>query len=191
MHLVLHHREESLRRLDARVVVNAGRVDVEHLAPEHLFRGPDIPDTREQFVKVVPATATLEAFIVQREPLDQVLAKPLRRPDPELCAPVRPHAVADRDDDVEVVELDLAAHLAIALALNHCKICNGSLPGEFSLVEHVCDVARDDRFVPLEQLGHLAKRQPGRLAIEANPRCASDRPPPGIEGIRPRDLGSG
>jgi hypothetical protein len=41
-------------------------------------------------------------------------------------------------------------------------------PAEFSLVEYVRDVARDDRLVSLKQLGHLAKRQPGRLAIEAN-----------------------
>jgi hypothetical protein len=35
--------------------------------------------------------------------------------------------VADRDDNVDVVELDLAVHFAIALALNRCKICNGSV----------------------------------------------------------------
>src|ERR1051325_7949094 len=41
-------------------------------------------------------------------------------------------------------------------------------PAEFSLVEYVQDVARDDRLVSLKQLGHLAKRQPRGLAIEAN-----------------------
>jgi hypothetical protein len=62
-----------------------GGVDLEHLVPEHLLRRPDVADAREQLVEVVATTAPLEALVVQREPLDDVLAEPLRRPNPELA----------------------------------------------------------------------------------------------------------
>src|SRR5690606_41136659 len=82
-------------RLCARVVVDAGRVDLEDLAPEHLLRRPDVADAGEQLVEVVPATGSLEPLVVEGEALDDVLAQALGRPDAELGAAVRLHAVAD------------------------------------------------------------------------------------------------
>src|SRR5690606_32924966 len=117
------------------------------LAPEDLLRRPDVADAREQLVEVVPAAGTLEPFVVEGEALDDVLAQPLGRPDAELGAAVRPHAVADGDDDVEVEVVDLSRDLPVSLPLNRCKFCNGCLAGEFALLEDVLNVARNDRFV--------------------------------------------
>lgn len=135
VHLVLHGGEEAMGGFDARVVVDARRVDVEHLPPEDLLRRADVADAREQLVEVVPATAPLQALVVEREALDDVLAEALRRPDTKLRAPVGLHAVADGDDHVEVELLDLALDLALALTLNHCRFCNGCRPAQLALVE--------------------------------------------------------
>ena len=50
-----------------------------------------------------------------------------RRPDAEPRAAMGLHAVADGDDDVEVVVVDLPDDLAIAFASNRCRFCNGCL----------------------------------------------------------------
>ena len=90
-----------------RIVVDAGRVNLQHLAPEHLLRRPDVADAGQQFLEVIPAPGPLEPLVIQRKALDDVFPQPLRGPDAELRAAVRLHAVAHGDDDVEVVELGL------------------------------------------------------------------------------------
>ncbi len=65
-----------------RVVVDARGVDVQHLPPEDLLRRADVADAREQLVEVVRRPAgLLQALVVQREALDEVLPQALRRPD--------------------------------------------------------------------------------------------------------------
>ena len=59
----------------------------------------DLADAREQLVEVVRAGWPLQALVIQREPLDDVLFEAGRRPSPELRAARRPHAVADREHD--------------------------------------------------------------------------------------------
>jgi hypothetical protein len=76
--------------------------------------------------------------------------------------------VADGDDDVEVLVLDLPRDLAAALALNRCRFCNGCLEAQLALLEDVLDMPGDDRLVPLEELCHLSERQPGGLSVEAH-----------------------
>ena len=78
MHLVLHGLEEEFRRLGPGVVVLAEGVDVENLPPEDALGGANIPDAIEQFAKVVAAAGFLEAFVVERETLEDVFAEPLR-----------------------------------------------------------------------------------------------------------------
>jgi hypothetical protein len=43
--------------------------------------------------------------------------------------------------EVVATSLCLPPSAQLELALNRCKICNGSIPGELSLVEYVRDVA--------------------------------------------------
>ena len=67
-----------MRGLGAWIVVDGGRIDFQHLFPEHLLRRADIADAFEQFVEVVrPDVAPgLEALIV----LLQSSTLPERRP---------------------------------------------------------------------------------------------------------------
>ena len=124
VHLVLHGRKELPRGLHAWIVINPRGVNLQHLAPESLFRRPDVPDARQQLIKIIAAPGLLEPLIVHRETLDDILPQPLCGPDAELRAAMRLYAVADGDDDVQVIELDLPADLATTFTLNCCKFCN-------------------------------------------------------------------
>jgi hypothetical protein len=117
--LVLHRLEERLGRLGLLVVVDAALlVDVGDLQVEAPLAGADLPDPLEQLVEVVLAEALvqLEPLVVEDEALDDELAQRLGRPDAELGGLRAVDAVADGDDRVEVVELDLAPDLPISLA---------------------------------------------------------------------------
>jgi len=136
VHLVLHGGEELLGRFLAWVVVNARGVDVEHLAPKHLLQGPDVPDARQQLLEVIAPAAALEPLVVQGEAFDDILPQPLRGSDAKLRAPMRFHPVADRDDDIEIVVLDL---VRLAISRSCCKFCNNCFRLQFALLEDVLD----------------------------------------------------
>jgi hypothetical protein len=76
---------------------------------------------------------------------------------------MRLHPVTNRDDHVEVEELDL---INLPVGGSCCKICNNSFPRQFPILEHVLDVPRDDRLVALEQLRQLIERQPDGLILQ-------------------------
>lgn len=87
-----------LGRIPGWVVVDAGGIDIQHLAPEHLFRRADVTDARQQFVKVIATTGALEPVVVQRESLYDVFPQALRGPDTKLDSTMRFDAVPDRED---------------------------------------------------------------------------------------------
>ena len=105
VHLVLHRGEEELRRPGPRIVVRARGVNIQHLAPERFLRRPDVADALQQFVKVSPATRLLQPLVIHREALHDVFPQPLRGSDAELRAALGFHAVADGDDDIQIVVL--------------------------------------------------------------------------------------
>jgi len=49
--------------LDARIVVDAGGVNLQHLPPEHLLGRTDVADAREQLVEVAAPAAPLQAVV--------------------------------------------------------------------------------------------------------------------------------
>ena len=121
VHLVLDGDEEPLRGLDARVVVDAGGVDVEDLAVKDLLGGADVPDPREELVEVVGgagAGRVLEALVVEDEALDDELAEVGGRPLAELDAARGAHAVADGEDHRQAVVLEDALDPPGALLAN-------------------------------------------------------------------------
>ena len=61
----------------------------------------------------------LQPLVVQRESLDQILTQPLGGPAAELGAARRAYAVADSQDGVEVVVVDVAADLPGSLLANY------------------------------------------------------------------------
>ena len=106
---VLHDFEELDRFFGFRVVVDARRINVLDLLVEDPFRKADFADALLQLVEIVHRLARLHPFVVQREALDEVLAQHLRRPDAELRALVRFHAVADRNNHVEIIVVRVVA----------------------------------------------------------------------------------
>lgn len=64
--------------------------------------------------------------------------------------------------------LDLSGDLAGAFFLNYGKICHGCRFLQFTLIEHVFNMLKDDGFIALEEIGDLTGRKPYGLADEAN-----------------------
>ena len=83
-------------------------------------------------------------------------------------ARVEIHPVADWDDGIEFVILDLAYHLSLALALNCCIFCNCCPTLQLVAGKNVAQVARDHRLVLPEQVGQLLQAQPNILLLDAH-----------------------
>jgi hypothetical protein len=118
VHLVLHGGEELMGKVRVRVVVDARRVEIEHLAPEDLLGGTNVANAGEQLVEVVAAAGLLETLVVQDEFFDEVLPEPLGGPDAKLRAAVGTDAIAHREDHVQVVVLERPLNLPIAFGAN-------------------------------------------------------------------------
>ena len=103
MHLVLDCLEELLCGFCPRVIVYAEGIDFQNLAVEDFFRGADVPDACQEFIKVVAAAGSFQEVVVHGKTFDKVLAQYLRGPDAELDSTVRIDSVADTDDYIEVV----------------------------------------------------------------------------------------
>jgi hypothetical protein len=71
----------------------------------------------------VPKTPFLQAALMERVALDQVLAQHLGGPDTELRGAGRLDAVAHGDDHIEVIEINLPLDPSGSFHLNLCKFC--------------------------------------------------------------------
>ena len=81
VHLVLHGGEEDLGFLFALPVVAGQGEDLPDALVHARLAGADLADAGEQFVEVVgQPVAALQPLVVQREPLDDVLAQAGRGP---------------------------------------------------------------------------------------------------------------
>lgn len=134
-----------------------GGVNVEHLPPEHPLTAANVANAGEPFLEEVTASGPLESGIVQREPLDEVFAQPLGRPNTELRAAMRTDAVADGQNGVEVVMVHGAGNLAISLALNYSEFPNSCGRIEFAVVVNALQmfVYRGNGY--LEQVGEIVR----------------------------------
>jgi len=81
VYLVLDGLEEQLRRFHLRSVIDAGRVNVEHLSPEDAFGRANVTDAGQQFFEVLASAGGLEARVVHRETLDEVFTQTLGCPN--------------------------------------------------------------------------------------------------------------
>ena len=127
MHLVLDSLKELLRGFCPWVIVYAEGINLQNLAVEDLFRGADVPDTCQEFIKVVAATCAFQEVIVHGKAFDQVLAQYLCGPNAELHAPMGIDSVADTDDNIEVVVCNAAFYFPVSFVLNCCKKRNSDL----------------------------------------------------------------
>jgi hypothetical protein len=103
--------------------------------------------------------------LVESVATKQVLPQRGRRPDAELGAALRVHPVADREDRVEVVVLDL---VGLPVCCSCCIFCNNCFSMEFSAIEDPPQMPRDDGLVSAEQRRYLRQRKPYGIAFEPN-----------------------
>ena len=111
--------------LRVRRVVHARRVNIEHLLVEAPLGRADVPDALQQLVEVILlplARRVLQPLVVHGEALHQILAQARRGPLAELRAAMAAHAVADGENGVQIVVLDLAGDLPRALRSNYSVI---------------------------------------------------------------------
>jgi hypothetical protein len=59
-------------RFDIQVIVYAGRIQVFDLLIKHLFGAANVPDTGQQFVKVVHLPGAFQAFVIEGKTFDDV-----------------------------------------------------------------------------------------------------------------------
>jgi len=118
VHLVPDHLEKFPGSFGIGIVVNTGGVNFQHLAPEELFRGPDIPDAGQQLIEIISSTRLFEPFVVQGEPLDDIFPQSLGGPLPEPGGDVAFDPVSNGDNGVRIVEFKVSLDLAGAFGLN-------------------------------------------------------------------------
>ena len=94
MHFVLILLEKQNGTFSLGVIINAGRINLQYLPPEYLFRRPDIPDSGKQFIKVVAAAEIFQAVIIQHKALFHELLEDRGRPHAELNTALRLHTIS-------------------------------------------------------------------------------------------------
>src|SRR3989304_974979 len=109
------------------VIVYAGSINIQHLAPKDLFRGADIPYAGQQFIKVIAASSLFQPVVVQSETLNNVFTQPLGCPDAELRATNAVDPITYRDYGIQIVVFQRTLDTPGSLMLNCCKICNSCL----------------------------------------------------------------
>ena len=105
----------------------------------------------------------LQAPLVHRVALQQVVAQDPRSPDAELRAAFRVHPIADGEDRVEVEVLDL---VRLSVGGSCCKKCNNCLVVDLPFPKDIPQVPGNHRLIALEQGGYLVEIQPEALALE-------------------------
>ena len=75
-------------------------------------------------------------------------------------------AVADGDDDVEVVMVDRPPNLTVSLGLNCQVLLDGCLGTQFALLENILNVQADILFGRLEQFRHRPLGKPDGIAFK-------------------------
>jgi len=106
-----------------------------------------------------------QAPFVERVALNQMVAERAGGPDAELGAALGIDSVAHGEDGIEVEVLDL---VGLAVRSSCCIFCNNCLPIQLPSLEDVPQMPGYYGLIPSEQLGHLAKRQPDGLPLQAH-----------------------
>ena len=85
------------------------------------FACPDLPDAFDELIEVVLAEAPIQLpkFIIKDEPFDDELLKSGRSPDPKLGCLFRINTIANSDNCIERVMVELALDTSSAFILNY------------------------------------------------------------------------
>ena len=145
------------------VIVNTGGVDFKHLSIKHLFGSADIADTLQQLLEVSAATQIFQALIIQSKAFSHILLQNPRCPNTKLHAALRFHTVADRNDDIKIIIIDII-HFSVGSSVG--KFCPYCCLLKLSLFENVSHVLANHTSITLKQLCHLVNGQPNGIAVE-------------------------
>ena len=117
MQFILHRGKELLGNFRPRVVVDTGRVNIRHLLVEITLGGANVADSLQEFPEIAIA-ALLQAFVIQRKPLLNILMQPRRRPTAKPGCHRRLHPISDRNHHIQIVMVDLTFDLTLPLLTN-------------------------------------------------------------------------
>lgn len=137
MQLVLHDLEKGMSDFGILVVVNAALlVNVRNLEIEPSLACSDLANPLEQIVEIILSKPLVQlwSLVIQHKALDDEFPQRLRGPNAKLRGLGAVHAVANRDNRVEVVMLDLAPNLPTTLLLNRPNFLESCLRAQFPAV---------------------------------------------------------
>src|SRR5690606_20189277 len=111
------------------------------------FTGPYLPDTFQEFVKVVLAKAfsLFKPFIVQNKALDYELSKRFGSPNPELGSLMAVYPVAHGYYGIQIVKLHIPLYHPGAFLLNCFQNGNSCLFVQFARFVNITQVFVDCR----------------------------------------------
>ena len=133
-----------------------------------MISAADVLDTPGELFEVIEGDIrVLQALVIEHEALDDELAKALGGPDPELRGDPRLDPVADGDDRVEVVEIERALHIPLALAANRQEFLVSCLGVQLAFLVDVLKMKAYVLLSRLKQVGHELLAEPDRFALEA------------------------
>lgn len=152
--LILYLLEKVECNLRIGIIVLAEAVNVFHLLVKHFFLYPYLANALKQLLEVVHGTSAFESLVVQREPLDNVIAEPLCCPDAELCALLGFNPIPYRYDYIKAI-----------IFHGFVRICNLqkmqiAFFDKLPFLEYIADMAGDYTYISLKQFAHLALGQP-------------------------------
>src|SRR5665213_896839 len=167
MKFILDHFKKLDRLGAVRIVVNARRIEIQHLAIERLLAAANVADSFEELFPIITAAGTLETLVIHGESLDDILAQSCRCPLAKLSGHVRLDAVAYRYDEVKIIVLNPPRNLSISFLLNYQVFLDSCLSYQFALFKYIDNVEADILHCGIEQFRQLRLRQPHCLALHA------------------------
>ena len=135
--------------------------------PESGHLLPNLANPAEEFLEVVLAEALveLEALVIEDEAFANELAVRLGGPDSKLSGLGAVDPIADGDDHIETVELDLAPYRAAGLGLNSPNSLESCLWPKLACRVNLCQILTYGLRRDTEEVAHALLVQPKSLVI--------------------------
>src|SRR3989338_9227488 len=151
MKFILNNLKEFQRLFRFGIIIGRQLVNIADLLIKPLLTGANVPDALQHFVKIVrtDVDARLEAFVINGEPFDKILIKPLCRPFTELRAPARFNAITRSDNRFQVIKID---SIFLAICGSCQEFLDNSIGTQLSLSKNIPKVQTDILLCTLKQL---------------------------------------
>ena len=147
MQFVLNRFKELLGNFSILAVINVALlVDVGYCKVKTPFTCPYLPDTFQEFIKVIFAKtlALFEPFIIQYKAFDNELPKGFGSPNPELGCLKAVYTLANGNNGIEIIKVQIPAHVPVALFLNYSNFSSSCCFLQFPGFVYLFQVVSDD-----------------------------------------------